>query len=461
MTDPKRRTPDGSEIESSGDSVREVRINFGEHHPSDPKATGSRTSLVGKENCKDEKVRKTINSDIRKEPGLKTAGSNVKETKQFRTDLRNHQAKAPQRPKTANVFHRHWTRTDQKRKTPDGGEVQNSGTSFMEVRINLIEDQAESSNATGSRKSPAVKEKCKDKEMRKITLAEQRRVAFKKGQSETDASYDGILEVTKKPINARCHGTRGATRNGLLATKSLNRIGSAGCPKNRESKLGRPSSSEKRKVRENQSFHGINENSGELIDEKANLEGRQVEVEKNECCSVVEEEKVSRDQRKPESGSNSESELLSTSVECEATQLLSSINTWKTDDIDDQYTNMKMSYELRNWMSIIIADVKKINSCLLDERETEGSHVVTEKTPTCAVSSNSNHALEKFQTIFQDLYISKDQEDGTSDFERRKNKLDYTHHYIKAAIADARLDSMQKWHLRDPRNRKLKPSLFL
>lgn len=122
----------------------------------------------------------------------------------------------------------------------------------------------------------------------------------------------------------------------------------------------------------------------------------------------------------------------------------------------------KMSYELRAWISSIKKDVKKVHSCIEDASlETKPRSIVHKNSWKSENSSLSSIALERFNEIFQDLYVNEAVFDEDSECDGKKEPVDASSLYGKAAVIDSRLDENQNWHKRDPRNKKLKPSILL
>ena len=121
----------------------------------------------------------------------------------------------------------------------------------------------------------------------------------------------------------------------------------------------------------------------------------------------------------------------------------------------------KMSFELRTWISNIKKDVRRVHSCMegtsLNANSKELAHANSWMSENSSVSST---ALEKFDAIFRGSYVN-DARFENSDYEGRRELVDATSLYGKAAVVDAKLDTDQKWHKRDPRNKKLKPSILL
>ena len=125
-------------------------------------------------------------------------------------------------------------------------------------------------------------------------------------------------------------------------------------------------------------------------------------------------------------------------------------------------TERKIPYELRTWMSNIKSDVEKIHSCIEDPPSETSPRVLTHKNSwKSEISSASNHSLEKFDDIFRGLSVKEALFDENSENQNREELVDASCLYSTAACMDSKLDSDQTWHKRDPRNKKLKPSIFL
>ena len=122
----------------------------------------------------------------------------------------------------------------------------------------------------------------------------------------------------------------------------------------------------------------------------------------------------------------------------------------------------KMPYELRTWISSIKRDVDKVQSCTEDASfEPKPMGIAHKDSWKSENSSLSSIALERFNEIFQDLYVNEAVLDEDSECDRGKESVDASSLYGKAAVIDSRLDESQNWHRRDPRNKKLKPSILL
>ena len=122
----------------------------------------------------------------------------------------------------------------------------------------------------------------------------------------------------------------------------------------------------------------------------------------------------------------------------------------------------KISYELRTWISHIKRDVEKIHSCIEDPPSETSARVPIHKDSwKSEISSASSLSLEKFDDIFRGLCVREALFDEYSECQNRKELVDTSSLYSTAACMDSKLDNDQTWHKRDPRNKKLKPTIFL
>eukprot|EP00112_Aurelia_sp_Birch-Aquarium-sp1_P023870 Seg73.3 transcript_id=Seg73.3/GoldUCD/mRNA.D3Y31 product="hypothetical protein" protein_id=Seg73.3/GoldUCD/D3Y31 len=134
-----------------------------------------------------------------------------------------------------------------------------------------------------------------------------------------------------------------------------------------------------------------------------------------------------------------------------------------TSQVSDEFRKNKISYEMRTWIYDIKRDVKRAqypeaddnhDSKIFQEAAGSQSSLTNEK------STNSSEALEKFEAIFNTIYIN-DQNGGDAHIAGPVEKLDTAALYSKSAVADSRKRAKQTWNLRDPRNQKLQPNIIL
>lgn len=197
-------------------------------------------------------------------------------------------------------------------------------------------------------------------------------------------------------------------------------------------------------------FKDSREDSGKLTDVKVQGPAISFKSDSERCLhekgkfvrqSFSADEIVSSERR---TSGKIESRLAATEVDC-------------TDDFE---TKRKMPYELRKWISNINKDVCKIESCMIDGPSIAKNEKLQHEIRSTSVdSADSGLVLERFTAIFQDLNVHGDA-DGC-EFQGKREKVDVTSLYANAAVLDSKLDSSQNWHRRDPRNQKLKPSIFL
>ena len=124
----------------------------------------------------------------------------------------------------------------------------------------------------------------------------------------------------------------------------------------------------------------------------------------------------------------------------------------------------KISYEMKSWICDIQQDVQKIKNA--DENVRFRSSVKRNSSEDSVKSSQSveivDSALEKFDSLIEAMRSSCNVfTTHKSPEEDKWAILDASSLYSKSALNDSRLDYEQKWHQRDPRNRKLKPGVLL
>ena len=129
----------------------------------------------------------------------------------------------------------------------------------------------------------------------------------------------------------------------------------------------------------------------------------------------------------------------------------------------EEFRNNRMSYEMRTWIYDIRRDVKRAqcpeadgnhDSKLFEEPECSHCSLTNEK------STKTSEALEKFEAIFNDIYIH-DHDGYDAQNVGLVEKLDTAALYSKSAVADSQKRTKKTWNLRDPRNQKLQPNIIL
>eukprot|EP00795_Rhopilema_esculentum_P008319 gene8319-14284_t len=126
--------------------------------------------------------------------------------------------------------------------------------------------------------------------------------------------------------------------------------------------------------------------------------------------------------------------------------------------------NRKISYEMKNWICGIQQDVQKIknaddNVCYRAPLKRNSSEDSVESSQSVEIVDS---ALEKFDSLIEAMKSSCNVFTAHKSPEEDKWAiLDASSLYSKSALNDSRLDYEQKWHQRDPRNRKLKPGVLL
>ena len=123
---------------------------------------------------------------------------------------------------------------------------------------------------------------------------------------------------------------------------------------------------------------------------------------------------------------------------------------------DGKYSNeltKKSSFEMESWLLQIRKDLRRIKS--LEEAKPLCEKERSASSRKAAIYKQLSLPTERVNSLFEKIHLSAQDNDG------KTSKLDSAAVYTKSATLHSRKDCEQKWHRRDSRNIKLKPSILL
>ena len=135
------------------------------------------------------------------------------------------------------------------------------------------------------------------------------------------------------------------------------------------------------------------------------------------------------------------------------------LSTAKTNDTSH---GSEMSCELRSWICDIQRDVERVRCPENNDNHGSEIHIETRYSENCLKNKKyMDSALEKFEAIFNNIYVNDHDYSFHTQSIGPVEKLDIASLYLKSAVADSQKHGKQAWNLRDPRNKKLQPNIFL
>lgn len=141
---------------------------------------------------------------------------------------------------------------------------------------------------------------------------------------------------------------------------------------------------------------------------------------------------------------------------------LSTVETNDTSQGCEEFRKRGMSCEMRSWICDIQQDVERVLCPETDDNHDSKIPIGTTHSEHSLKNENSvDSALEKFEAIFNNIYVNHHDYSFYEKSVGPVEKLDIASLYLKSAVADSQKRAKQAWNLRDPRNIKLQPNIFL
>ena len=141
------------------------------------------------------------------------------------------------------------------------------------------------------------------------------------------------------------------------------------------------------------------------------------------------------------------------------------LSTAKTNDTtqgSEEFKKSEMSCEMRSWICDIQRDVERVRCPETNDNHYSEISIETKYSENCLKNEKyTDSALEKFEAIFNNIYVNDHDYSFYTQSIGPIEKLDIASLYLKSAVADSQKHGKQTWNLRDPRNKKLQPNIFL